>query len=154
LEPLLAKIMTAPSIAMKLEVVNGCSAVEQYLNRAEALRSFLRDQTESVEYAVKAVIAIGQGPLVFQGFTQKEDKINALQSLVKLLLEVEAFYKSMGGIVGYHVTLLKLISAKDKKKEAQDSMKSYLRPMGLDLAQASKEVARAIRSGIEGLPTM
>jgi hypothetical protein len=73
------------------------------------------------------------------------------------LLEVESFYGDVGGIVGYHVTLLRLIAsnaAASSESSSDNLPQEYLSPNGLDLAQDSPEVSRAVRRGIESLPQL
>lgn len=149
LKPLLEHVLGVQTLSDKLGLLNAYPPVKKYLKEADAVRFFLGTQAEPVEYAIKAVIALGQGPLVFQNFSSQEgEKINAL---VAILLEVESFYKYMGGIIGYHVALLELIAAKDTKENVK---RSYLQPVGMDLTNQDAKVRRAIRLGLEHLPEM
>lgn len=94
-------------------------------------------QQMSPEAAVifKSLIAIGQ---------------NLSIDAIEELLPVERFYKDMGGIVGYHATMLSLI---DKGKRDQTPTQArFHRPPGYDMALPTKEVLLWVEAGIRALP--
>ena len=72
-----------------------------------------------------------------------------MKPLLALLEEVEAFYGSIGGIVGYHAQMLKLI-----KGDEASNASEYSAPQGIDLCDETPEVKEAIRWGLEALPYM
>ncbi|WOK95503.1 UTP--glucose-1-phosphate uridylyltransferase 3, chloroplastic [Canna indica] len=91
--------------------------------------------------------------------------IKQLKKLLKTLREVEQFYDSIGGIIGYQIIALQLLSS--SKVDGQ-SMNSHLHsykarrsehvklhvPRGLDLLENSKDAYQAAVWGIEGLPEL
>lgn len=94
------------------------------------------------EIVFLSVVVIGQGPVVFQN-----DLIS--KEIVFPLIEVERFYKSLGGIVGYHVTILKKLKEKDSKEHRA---KTYTRAPGVDLTNKTPYLKNALLKGIETLP--
>ena len=100
--------------------------------------------------AVQAVVAIGQAPIVFripEGMENVEEKWEAL---VDQLVEVNRFYRPIGGIVGYQEAALRLIA--DGEERGEDVR--YAKPPGLDLCHGDGRVKEATIWGIESLPQM
>jgi hypothetical protein len=84
---------------------------------------------------LKSLIAIGQ-------------KLS--MDVIEDLLPVERFYKDIGGIVGYHTTVLTLID-KEKRDQAPKQA-TFHRPPGYDIASSTKEVLLWVQAGIRALP--
>ncbi|CAD5164393.1 UTP--glucose-1-phosphate uridylyltransferase 3, chloroplastic [Musa acuminata AAA Group] len=92
-------------------------------------------------------------------------EIDQLKMLLHTLEEVEEFYDCIGGIIGYQVMTLQLLSS--SKVDGQ-SMNSYLHsykargservklhvPRGLDLLENTEDASQATLWGIEGLPKL
>lgn len=93
--------------------------------------------SQEMELVLKSLIAIGQK------FSQNLASIDEL-------LPVESFYKDIGGIVGYHTTMLELIE-KEKRGDTQQAA-HFHRPPGYDISTLTKEVQQWVRAGIEALP--
>ncbi|MFN0065253.1 MAG: UTP--glucose-1-phosphate uridylyltransferase [Chlamydiales bacterium] len=65
------------------------------------------------------------------------------------LAQVEQFYESIGGIVGYHLKALQLLVNKEEKRKLR-----YRKAEGLDIAEDTPEVDRCVEAGISALPYM
>lgn len=101
---------------------------------------------EEDQLIVKAVRAIGQGDMLFQGISQPEE----LEPILTNLRPVELFYQSIGGIVGYHLAFLKLL----QKQGDTGVSGNILSPPSIDISQDTKEVRQAILWGIDSLPQL
>ncbi len=141
LESLVQKLQNASSLQEKLAL----------LSKWDFPHSSHSQMPLKSQYLVKALLAIGQGHVVSLGFDGREEAQAKLTSMLERLSEIDAFYEGIGGLVGYHVTLLRLIQEKGGKSE---SNKKYLHPAGIDLTQDSQEVRRSVRWGIESLPQL
>lgn len=96
------------------------------------------------------------------------DKLSImLKSLIKTLREMETFYDSIGGIIGYQVAALELMKDADIKQDSfQFGQKSqvssndepisrrFFVPTGPDLLQDKSYAAQAAVWGLESLPQM
>jgi UTP---glucose-1-phosphate uridylyltransferase len=101
--------------------------------------------------AVYSTIAIKQHAILFSYPNQHPPK-ERVRSLIASLVAVERFYENIGGIVGYHVHILKLL-LKDKEKRAP-SEAAFSRAPGIDLSLPSQDVNQAISIGIRALDEM
>ncbi len=85
-----------------------------------------------------------------------ESKYISLGKILQILWEVEKFYDAIGGLVGYHLTVLRLMI--DKYRDYQNNPSNqipscrYLKPKGIDISQDTLEVRKMILKGIENLP--
>jgi len=148
LEPLCRDLLAAQDVNHKLEILDLQDTVRKFLSHSRAIKKFLEDLTPDFELIVKSIIAIGQGPIVFHGMETMENLSEPLSRLLSMLEEVEKFYASIGGILGYHLVVLKLIADKEK---APSKISVYSKPEGLDLSQNTAAVRQAVRWGIEYL---
>lgn len=136
----------------KLAILDKQLEVAQFLKSLPQLEKLIKDLNPLEQLVIKTLLALGQGPIVFQDFQLVKNTKEALHVLVEQLLEMEKFYDINGGILGYHINVLKLINSKKQtyKKEQVD----YEMPPGIDISQESKEVNEAIRWGIDSMRIM
>ena len=88
------------------------------------------------ELIVKSIFAIGQGKRVFSSEDlSSEDREKRMQLLMDLLHPIEKFYSVIGGIVGYHLTMLQFLCRPERRFEASEV--KYHSPHGKDLSQPS-----------------
>ncbi len=107
----------------------------------------------SSEYKVIVLelIAIEQLDRLLEGLKIQEDE-EQLTSLLFSLLPVEAFYRDIGGIVGYQAMLLRFLI--EKESGGLQMRGVYHQPVGIDLVEETEAVAKAIATGIQTLPMM
>ncbi|MCL6756315.1 MAG: hypothetical protein M3A24_04085, partial [Candidatus Rhabdochlamydia oedothoracis] len=91
---------------------------------------------------LKSILVINQGHL-FYPF----DK-NQIKNLLKDLYPIESFYQSIGGIVGYHATMLSLFANHTLSHEH----KGYEQPECIDIAQEDSSTCKYILQGLYALP--
>lgn len=101
------------------------------------------------------------GPLPADQSKSEPYSLPALCELLDQLLQADAFYDSIGGLVGYqHQCLQMLMASKapdaDVSSEHQQPSVQYHMPQGLDLASYHSRAAatQAVATGIDALPHM
>ncbi len=152
LEALLLLLQQSKSDADKLAILNALPVVQHYLTPPNPLCTFLHNLTPDAEYVVKSVIAIGQGPIVFNLSTPALERFHRLAQMLEQLVEMEKFYRYMGGIIGYHLTVLRLMAANaEEKRHPPSNDARYIRPRGIHLSKNRASGRRAVRWGIENL---
>ncbi|KAK9159152.1 hypothetical protein Scep_005726 [Stephania cephalantha] len=91
--------------------------------------------------------------------------VQPLKKLLRFLGEVEQFYNCIGGIIGYQIMVLELLSPSPSESQSinwshylEETTKSeFLKihiPKGLDLSQNTEYASQAALWGIEGLPEL
>ncbi|XP_044977828.1 UTP--glucose-1-phosphate uridylyltransferase 3, chloroplastic [Hordeum vulgare subsp. vulgare] len=81
-----------------------------------------------------------------------------LRRLLKFLGDIEEFYDCVGGIIGYQIMALELLSvskSKDSKhRHSKDKFVDFHVPSGLNLLEDTEYASQAALWGIEGLPEL
>ncbi len=146
LQSLAEQLAHCSSVADKNILLAGFIPVEQFLQEAPALKVFIAKASPEQELVIKAALAAGQGERLFAEFSEEK-----IAGLLEQLIPVERFYSSIGGIVGYQARMLQLLTASETT--FQDSSRpTYHPPEGIDIAEESPEVRKAIIDGISTLP--
>lgn len=145
LEKIADKLKKSLSLNEKIEVLNLDLNVKKFLESPSAIRTMLAGLSQECELILKSIIAIGQAENVFSS-ADPSDLTSNLRSLIEQLAPVEAFYAPIGGIVGYHHLMLKLLSEADHKDEAH-----FLPPEPIDISKQTREVDHWILQGIKSL---
>ncbi|KAF4352766.1 hypothetical protein G4B88_010166 [Cannabis sativa] len=97
------------------------------------------------------------------GATLGDEDFVDLKKLLKHLGDVEEFYDSIGGIIGYQLTVLELLAqtrvetqttirSKHKHEQMECQLLEIHSPNGVDLSQNTEYASQAALWGIEGLP--
>jgi|688.fasta_scaffold05921_25 hypothetical protein len=146
LEPLLNRLLTTTTLQQKLDILNSVPLVA---NHAKNLLS--NNWSLEEEVVIKSVVAIGQAPYLFYGIEHIDNPASAAKPLIEMLIEVNQFYDTMGGIVGYYVTFLQLMVQKSRSERENIH---YFHPQGLNIKNREQQVRTAIRWGIESMPLM
>lgn len=103
---------------------------------------------EDRQVLLKQLIAIDQAfPLLGKRFWEKD----GVQDLLDTLLELDYFYREIGGIVGYQEKVLSLLQ-KEKKQGFQEAR--FHPPVFRDISEETEGVKEAIQAGIDSLPFM
>nr|AAT47007.1 unknown protein [Oryza sativa Japonica Group] len=79
-----------------------------------------------------------------------------LRRLLKFLGDIDVFYDCIGGIIGYQIMALELLSASKDHKHRPSKHKSidFHVPSGLNLLEDTEYASQAALWGIEGLPEL
>ncbi|RVW42316.1 UTP--glucose-1-phosphate uridylyltransferase 3, chloroplastic [Vitis vinifera] len=126
-------------------------------------------------FLVKCLVAAGQEHMIekwevsgAEGLGKKngvaDEEIGALKKLLKTLRETEQFYDCIGGIIGYQIVVLELLTQSLSKKHINwiqhinEAMQCQLlelhSPCGLDLSKNTAYASQAALWGVEGLPEL
>ena len=132
----------------RLSVLDRDLKVIMLLEKPSFLRSLLAGLSPECSLVIKSLVAMGQEHLLVQESMHGMDQCRAL---LNDLLPVESFYKDIGGIAGYHYTLLSLMCS-ETEEVGQDYL--YHRPPGRDISHQSREVDAHILEGIRALEYM
>ncbi len=150
LKELLASLAATSSFKEKLALLSQVSEVKSPASLPKSLQIFLSGISEESEYVVKVLLAIGQGAL----FSAAPFSLNSdlhYRRLIDELIQIDRFYRDMGGILGYQYLTLSLLAKKNKKT----GNIRFKPPEMIDLKdQQAPSVRRAILEGIWGQRNM
>lgn len=133
------RLLKIDSIEEKISLLDSLEDVKLFLKRGNLPLSEL---SKEHQYLIKAVIAIGQEAALYaESITPF-----SLQKLADKLLAVERFYDVIGGVIGYHLTLLQLL-----EKRVEPLQKSYRSPPLIDICLRNEDVDHSIIYAIEHL---
>ena len=132
LSKLRADLIKCPLPEEKLRVLESFVKNQKKLSIPLEIFSELSEKEKLIRLSL---MAIGQEKLIFNGVD------------LECLIPVEAFYKEIGGIVGYHVTCVELLEQKGRKAKKGE----YYPPEAIDISSESKEVLASTLSGIRNL---
>jgi len=155
IEDIYNSLKTAKDLDAKLKIVESVPETSQFLESSPLLKRLLLQSDNKNSFVVKGLLAIGQGPIIFQDLDRIEDLNEAWNKFLGLLSDMENFYDMIGGVVGYHLTMLKLIDACQHKTllESHEGV-SFQEPEGLKIFQDTPEARKAVRWGIDHLREM
>ncbi len=154
LRQLLASLEKAAGYPAKLMLLNAIPEVQEYFKHPGSIKSFLQDLTPERAYTINAIIAIGQGPVIFKLKNTEKDQSEKLHCLIDQLLDIELFYQHMGGIIGYHLAVLTIIINQKIHMAPSFEHTHHLHPEGFDLGHDLPYVRLAVRWGIENMAHM
>lgn len=136
----------------KLKILDQRPEVHNFFQSLPSLRTCIKDLDPSAQFVIKVLVAMGQGQFVFRDFDSVKNPKKHLNILVDQLLEIEKFYDSHGGIVGYQLIVLKLLMSKEHTENKEQV--EYKSPPEIDISKSGPEVHQAVRWGIESLNVM
>ncbi|MCE2982896.1 MAG: UTP--glucose-1-phosphate uridylyltransferase [Parachlamydia sp.] len=148
LEKLASQLRETSDIQKKIDFLDQLPAVRSYLSASPPFSQILNSLDTASCYAVKSILAIYQGPHLFNQ-AEKEKKKFAL--LIEYLVSLESFYSEIGGIIGYQLEILRLLKQQSAPPPLEENV-HYIQPEGLSLSDNLYAVNQAVRLGIENLP--
>lgn len=151
LKPLRDSLLPLKAASKKLKILDKLPEVQQYLKKNKLLSKLSGQLSAAENVLIKSLLAVDQGNIIFDGIDGLKNPSQALKQLIDKLKPLEEFYDAIGGIIGYHLTFLELLAAKDATL-TESSKEKYLKPPGSDLSITNLKVRKAIRFGIEKLP--
>lgn len=154
LTALILRLKEKRSFAERIVVLDSLPVVQVYMKGGNPILEYFKGLDQEREYAVKSVIAIGQAAIVFNIEPKNPNNETMFQHLVNQLCEVEKFYHEIGGIIGYHCTVLTMITSQKKQISYHCPEERYIHPEGMQLHEENPEARQAIRCGIENLELM
>ena len=150
LSNLLKDLKRCADIHEKMDYLDKDERIITFLENKSAVCTFLGGLSEECAYALKAVIAIGQGDIVFRiGREEHHHCFEKLRLLLLNLIDLENFYAPSGGIIGYQLDILSLLQ---EEGTCSSHEVQYSEPPFVDLHEDSKEHREWILEGIKSLP--
>lgn len=137
LQPLVEGLKQTDQVQEKIAILNREKRVWEFCSK-----TFFPSMSLDEELVIKSVVAIGQ-----HHFFLLEQGIVLEKSWMENLLSLESFYREIGGIVGYHHTLVQFLCQPKKRFSLENAQ--YHAPLGYDLSNLSSEVKMAIYYAIE-----
>ena len=151
LKGLSERLAHARSHFERVALLDDSPSVARCLEKYPFLKPFLAGLTPECESAFKQMIAAGQADRLFAGMDAAALQSGALRELLSKLLEIDQFYRELGGIVGYQAKVLEILNAPEAKEEIPSV---YHSPHFIDMTEESEEVEKAVSWGIDALPEM
>ncbi|KAF8719511.1 hypothetical protein HU200_024236 [Digitaria exilis] len=107
-------------------------------------------------YGLAGLVGKWSSEEVVGGGEKGSEEMEVLRGLLKFLGDIEEFYDCIGGIIGYQIMALELLSAsKDRKhRPSKDKLVDFHVPRGLNLLEDTEYASQAALWGIEGLPEL
>lgn len=152
LEKLLGILEKANTTAEKLKILNHQNEVINFLSETNTLKRYIATLSSRDAFLINSLLAIGQGPVVFHSINEIGPLSTGLHDLLQTLFELESSYDAIGGIIGYHLQVLKLILEKQSHNSSKpDASYTFYKPEGIDLSKDTEEVRHSIRWGIAAM---
>lgn len=149
LQTLSDQLKTCADVRCRLEILDSDPRVSAFLENPSWLRTALVGLSIECEVVIKSLIAIGQYALFHLDETTMHFS-KRMHTLLDVLIPVEEFYRDMGGIVGYHYTMLSLMRSETNCLEQKNY--EYDRPPGCDISSDTQAVREYVLEGIRALP--
>jgi hypothetical protein len=135
----------------RVELLDKDLRVKNWMNNPSWLRTFAHSLSQECELIIKSLVAIGQEDHLFQSAVETFSLSERFRMLLEELFPIEAFYKEIGGIVGYHWTLFSLLS---QERNAFEAHGYYHRPPGFDISSETDMTCKYVLAGILCLPLL
>jgi hypothetical protein len=135
----------------RIEWIDRDPRVKNWLQNPSWLRTFSASLSQECELIIKSLIAIGQDDHLFQPVDGAISFSEKLRAMLEELFPVEAFYKEIGGIIGYHWILFSFLS---QEKHFSRERGDYHRPPGIDISSDNHDVRKYVLEGIVSLPLL
>ncbi len=147
-----------------LEKIQSCSSLLEKIDFLEQKRNkrgdphaspsfvieYLRHASLEEKWVVLSIDFIGQSPIFSPDQQEKTPPKEPFLALITCLLEIETFYASIGGIIGYHITVIKEMLS-DQQEEANVSDVRYRQPIPFVLQTHQDDSQAAVLDGIRFL---
>lgn len=143
--PLKKKIESCQTYKEKLEMVRDLPQVERFFKNNPHFLQACQQLPVEHQYILMATLALNQGPVVFDGCDPA-----AVKPVIDMLYATERFYSYIGGLVGYHVKTLQLMSDQLAKKQEPETAKLMLPPV----VDMRKQNPKLVQEGIHSIDSM
>lgn len=137
------QLSTCHSPQEKINLLKGHARVEEFFTQSKDISNLVASLEESYQLVLYSLIVAGQGERLLTSIDIKK-----IVALLNQLCEVEQFYASIGGLIGYHARMLELLGTKESTVVQKSR---YLAPEGISIAESGPAWAL---EGIRTLPQM
>lgn len=154
LSKLVQQLKKAPNRLKQIEILDHYLLNSFYNQLSPELKKAYSQLSIDEKYAFKCIFAIKEENTLFQWNNLIPDVDQKLLLLLKKLIDLDCFYQNLGGIVGYHLTVLKLLDQQNLQNSHPLSSSKYIHPEGLTLGKSSQEDEHLVYLGLVALPQM
>lgn len=147
LNPLVLKLKKCKTSKQKLNVLKSEPSFQKIKAKFPELIRHIQKLEPHSQVVVEALLAIGAGDYLF-----KSKNFKNLKNLINQLIPLEKFYHSIGGILGYHLKFLELLTSKGQIPGKGESRLE--KPPGMDISKSTPNIREMINAGIQSLPQM
>jgi UTP---glucose-1-phosphate uridylyltransferase len=114
------------------------------------LDEFLKKLSKNEIRIIDSIISLGQADILFQGIENNEKCFLLLKNLLFKLIEVDNFYRPLGGLKGYHNKVIELKQTQENIQDRQGS--SFYMPKSVDIREKTSLVDTYIDCYLENMP--
>lgn len=155
LSKLASQLQSQNRLEDKINYLYSLETIQQILRENLFLEKLISSLNSEHTYALLALLSLGQKQHIFYKQPETEEEINRFHHLLDQTYAIESFYESLGGIVGYHKTVIQLIDeAKDEKDLHDQAHIFYSQPPGIKLDEDQETATFYTLKGIQNLPLM
>jgi UTP---glucose-1-phosphate uridylyltransferase len=130
--------------------LEGHDKVKLYFEKPSFVRTFVSGLNDECSVVIFSLIILDQTH-IFHIPENSFDQFERLRLMIQPLIEVELFYSSMGGILGYHALFLELLLNKEEKNKGNNAIQA---PQGKDISEDGPAIDQLLRQALENLPQM
>ncbi|MCI0382245.1 MAG: UTP--glucose-1-phosphate uridylyltransferase [Chlamydiae bacterium] len=143
------KMLSCTSIQKKLTILRENPKVDFFLEENPMVDDLLVGMNKKKQLVVLSLIVIDQGERILKPLElQREVWLKPFHKMVQDLLVVESFYRSLGGIIGYHCITLQLMKEKDKLLQTDCTYHPF---QGIDITKKNKKISKYLIQAIKEL---
>ncbi len=146
MDHLTENLRKAATVQEKIELLDAYPPVRAFLKKAPNL---LKGLSPACEVTGKQLVAIGQWERLIGRRALGKKR---LRELLQKMSAVDAFYRELGGIVGYQEKVLDFL--RDSQDAKASEIAAFHAPSFIDIAQETDAVREAIAWGIQAMPEM
>ena len=146
LDILIRNLKKADSVIRKIQILDEDRSIDIFLNSHPLIKKITKDYPPEYEFIIKSLIVIDQASNILYNLENTPDYDTLLKNLCKNLLNIDEFYKPLGGIIGYHNKFLTLLKGKDQKQDVK-----FLEPEYIDLRKDCRAINELTKLGLKNL---
>lgn len=150
IEALSGKLHGAFSPSEKAAVLLNDHHVSEFLHSHPGIRGVIESSDPQAQVVLLQIIAIGQAETIFGPDNQVKDHQQELVELIEVLKHTDKYYSSLGGIVGYHLAVLKYL--KSNEIASKIPAKYCHKPPVIDMREDANLHRKSVKSGLEVIP--
>lgn len=144
----LEKLKDCSTKEEKLALLEREASVLQSISVYPEVLQWYKKASDSKKFALASLVAIQQFDTVFSGFASLPNKQEAIEKCMNGLTSINQFYRSLGGIIGYQDTVLRLFLTRDKAPDPE----RFVVPPFVDMRHKTSDVWTWCFEGVKRLP--
>lgn len=155
LNRLMEKLKEVHQVEERVKILDDQESVKNFLEKNEEFKNVIKTLDNEENFILKSLLVLDQGPIIFKNIESLSDAAPLIKHLLKNLHSVEKFYDCLGGIIGYHATMLKLILEKDNSEACENNINEnihYMKPPEYQIEEENSFVRKAVKKTLENMP--